>query len=296
MSDIENPHPSTGDRKADQRAAKRILRVIRSLLPGDTLKTWVYLNGVLAPRKLLRRAATSFSRFDFVYDTLKEFSSQYDGRFSILEFGTAQGYAFAKLLGATRYLGLEDRVTVHGFDSFEGLPEATSEDKGALANPWMKGAYAASYERLRDYCEKKRFRNYRLYKGYFEDSMTPEVLAQFQEEQPVIVWVDCDLYTSSVTVMERLLPFIRSGCVIYFDDYDFNFGSLATGQARLVHEINHGRLGPDIDLALDTELSWDSRNIYRLLRFAADAPQFRKLKPRRTAPVARDIVDGSPFP
>lgn len=293
----ENPHPSTGDMKADQRAAKRILRVIRACLPGDTLKTWVYLNAVMAPRKLLRRAATSFSRFDFVYDTLREFSTQYQGPFSILEFGTAQGYAFAKLLGATRYLKLEDRVTVHGFDSFEGLPVAnTAADKGALANPWMKGAYRASYEVLRDYCEQHRFRNYRLYKGYFEDSMTPEVVATFATQQPVIVWVDCDLYTSSLTVMERLMPYLRSGCVVYFDDYDFNFGARSTGQARLVHEINQGKLGPDIELAHDADLSWDSRNVYRLLKFAPDAPAFQPLHQRQTVPQARGIIDGSPFP
>lgn len=291
------PTPSTGDQKADQRAAKSMLRWLRACLPGDRLKTWVYLNAVMMPRKILRRAATTFSRFDHVYDVLREFTTHFKGPFAILEFGTAQGYAFAKLLGATRYLGLEEQVTVHGFDSFEGLPEATAAaDKGLAGDDWMRGAYRASYDVLRAYCEKRGYRNFRLYRGYFEDSLTPEVIATFRQEQPILVWVDCDLYTSSRTVLERLLPVLRSGCVVYFDDLDFNFASRFTGQARLIHEINRGHLGENVELALDAELSWDSGRIYRLVRFGADEPAYEPLYRRETPPVARPIVDGSPFP
>ena len=60
---------------------------------------------------------------DHIYDVLREFGRFYDGRFSILEFGVADGYSFTKKLYATQYLGMEDRVMVHGFDTFAGLPE-----------------------------------------------------------------------------------------------------------------------------------------------------------------------------
>lgn len=294
---IENPHPSMDDRKADQRQVKFLLRALKAVLPGDRLKTWVYLNAILAPRKLLRRAATTFSRFDFVYDVLKEFPNTYEGPFSVLEFGTARGYAFAKLLGATRYLRLEDSVTVHGFDSFEGLPESDAmEDRGLVDNPWMKGAYRASYETLRNYCDQRGYKNYELYAGWFEDSLTPEVIDTFRTQKPILVWVDCDLYTSSRTVLERLLPHLPTGCVVYFDDLPFNFGSRFTGQARLIHEINTGQFGATVELAPDPYLSWDSGRVFRVVHFAEDAPTYRKLQKRMTPPSARGIGDESPFP
>jgi len=293
---VNDPHPTSDDRKG-LRGVRRLLGGLRSLLPGDRAKTWVYLNAIRAPRKILRRAVSEFSRFDHVYDVIGEFSNKFKGPFSILEFGTAQGYGFAKLLGATRYLRMEDRITVHGFDSFEGLPPATDRaDRGVVSNDWMKGAYRASYDTLRGYCESKGYRNFQLHKGWFEHSLTPQILRRLEREPPILVWIDCDLYSSSLTVLERLLPVLRSGCVIYFDDIDFNFFSRFTGQARLVHELNRGRFGDNLELVVDPELSWESGRVFRLVRFEENTPLYEPLYRRTTLPVARTIVDGSPFP
>ena len=68
---------------------------------------------------------------DHVYAVIEEFKRSYKGPFSILEFGVADGYAFAKKAYATRYLGMEDSIVCHGFDSFEGLPE--TDDQRDLA-------------------------------------------------------------------------------------------------------------------------------------------------------------------
>jgi hypothetical protein len=87
----------------------------------------------------------------------------------------------------------------------------------------------------------------------------------------MLIWIDCDYYTSTRTVFERLLDYIPNGCVIYFDDFDdTNFGSRFTGEARLVHEINGGKFGDDIELVLDMKLSLDTKRIYRFVRFESD--------------------------
>ena len=49
---------------------------------------------------------------DHIYAVLREFRNSYRGNASILEFGTSDGYAFTKMLYATNYLGLTDRVAV----------------------------------------------------------------------------------------------------------------------------------------------------------------------------------------
>ena len=105
----------------------------------------------------------------------------------------------------------------------------------------------------------------------FDATLTPELLETLRVHKPILVWIDCDYYTSARAVLERLIPYLPSGCVIYFDEYEFNFGSRFTGESRLVHEINRGEFGDGIELVLDSELSWDLRRCYRFINRGAAA-------------------------
>lgn len=245
----------------------RLLRGFSHLLPGEYLKTAFYLNCVDKPRRMLRDLLFSFYRYDHVYAVLREFA-EIPGKFSILEFGTSDGYSFVKLLYATRYLRLEDRVMVHTFDSFQGLPEtADVRDRDfATGVDWAPGQFRGNYEALSEYCAG-RYSNYQIHRGYFEDSIDAPFLASLHDHPPILIWVDCDYYSSSKTILERLIDRIPNGAVVYFDEYDnLNFGSHLTGEARLVHEINSGLFGADIELVPDHRLSLQSRRLYRFMR------------------------------
>lgn len=276
----------------------RFLRGMGHLLPGDRLKTLFYLKLIKAPRRMLRHSLLEFYRYDHVYDVLEEFGAACDGPFSVLEFGTSAGYSFVKLLYATQYLGMSEMVTVHGFDSFEGLP-ATVDPRDSVFSPdgdrWVAGQYRADFQTLQDYCSR-RFRNFCLHRGYFETTLTPALLGSLLRDQPILVWIDADYYTSGRTVMERVLPVLPSGCVLYFDELNTtNFGSRLTGEARLVHEINHGVFGADIELVLDGELSLNSKRVYRFVRLGA-GPQYRTRGGNDQHALARFPNNGSPLP
>ena len=100
----------------------RLMRKMAGFIPGNRLRNYVYFGLIAAPRKLLRQYLLGFYRIELIYSALSEAKRQCDGRLTILEFGTAQGYAFTKMLYAIRYHSMEDRVTAHAFDSFEGMP------------------------------------------------------------------------------------------------------------------------------------------------------------------------------
>jgi hypothetical protein len=234
---------------------------------------------------------------DHVYAVIKEFKRSYKGPFSILEFGVADGYAFAKKAFATRYLAMEESIVCHGFDSFEGLPEtADRRDLGSIAGgDWKAGQYRGRYEELNDYLTA-RYRNCRLHRGLFDATLTPEFLATLRVDKPILVWIDCDYYTSARAVLERLIPYLPSGCVIYFDEYEFNFGSRFTGESRLVHEINRGEFGDGIELVLDRELSWDLSRCYRFINQAAPYAFERKTELRRVTQWRKHTGNDSPLP
>lgn len=252
-------------------ALKVILKVLAKLIPGTYLRTFIYLNVIASTRKILRKSINSFYRIDHIYDVVQEFKKNYKGNFSILEFGVADGYAFTKKLYAVKYLGMEQRVTVHGFDTFEGIPDAQgSADKGLVGGSgWVAGHFKGQYEELDSYC-KKKYNNHQLHKGLFDQTLTEEFLETLIENPPMLIWIDCDYYSSTKVVLQALIPYIPTGCVIYFDDIYFNFSSRFTGEMKAVWELNHGEFGEGLELVLDPTLCWDSNRVYRFINVHSD--------------------------
>jgi hypothetical protein len=281
----------------DKSAFMTILRWIGYLLPGDYLKTVFYLNCVMRVRKAVRMMLGSFYRMDHVYEVLIEFSRTYHGRFSILEFGVADGYAFTKILYACKYLGLQDRVIVLGFDTFEGMPDSDDRrDKELIAgDDWQPSQFCSKREKLESYC-RKRYRNFRLFQGLFADTLNSEVMSRLTEYRPILIWIDCDYYTSARDALVPLLPHLPNGCVIYFDEYELNYGSRFTGEARLVHEINRGAHGDQYELVLDRQLSLNLSRVYRFINFAGKVGYQPVQRVNLPGPMPRRRNNDSPLP
>lgn len=265
-------------------------------IPGNRLKTAAYITLVMKPRKALRLMLNAFYRMDHVYDVLAEVKRSYQGQFSILEFGTNEGYGFRKLLYAVEYHGMADWVTVHGFDTFEGMPAPQDhKDLNIVTgtDEWLPGQFSGGYHKLKAYCEL-HYPNHRLHRGRFEATLTAGFLETLRHSPPILVWIDCDFYSSARCVIERLIPYLPSGCVVYFDEHYFNVGSRQTGEARVVHEVNAGVFGDAIELVLDRTLSWDSQAVYRFVRLG-DGPRYtwRGEPPRDQG---RSPSDDSPWP
>ena len=75
------------NRFGDKSLLMTALRLAGKSLPGDYVRTFVYLNLVYKPRLALRRLVNTFYRMDHVYSVIQEFKRGYKGPFSILEFG-----------------------------------------------------------------------------------------------------------------------------------------------------------------------------------------------------------------
>ncbi len=119
-----------------------------------------------------------------------------------LEFGVYKGESL-------RYLAKNNpNRKIHGFDSFEGLPESWAH------NP--KGTFTTQGKL------PKVPSNVQLWRGYFEDSL-PEWCKK-HDDVVAFLHVDCDLRSSTETVLTALAKNIVPGTVILFDDY-FNFPS-----------------------------------------------------------------------
>ncbi len=108
--------------------------------------------------------------------------------------------------------------------------------------------------------------------------------------------IDCDYYTSARAALERLMAYLPSGYVLYFDEYEFNFGSRFTGEARLVDEIYRGEFGDGLELVLDSNLSWDLRRCYRFTNRSAQSVFERKQELQRVVAWNQRAGNDSPLP
>jgi hypothetical protein len=117
----------------------------------------------------------------------------------IMEFGVFDGASLTKIAASTEQ-------DVHGFDSFEGLPEDWThfQKKGRFSLSGVPPQLSAT-------------NNVTLHKGWFEDTL-PGFLAQHPGPAR-FVHLDCDLYSSTTTVLGLLADRIVPGTVLVFDEY-----------------------------------------------------------------------------
>lgn len=126
---------------------------------------------------------------------------------NVAEAGVYAGgvmYLFASML---------PEKVVHGFDSWEGLPDLVDQDKmpdGKFAG--MKGQFKTDMPS--DFLQK--FDNVVLHRGWFKDTL-PEV----SDERFCLVHIDCDVYTSAMDCLEFFTPRMVDGGYMVFDDYSF---------------------------------------------------------------------------
>jgi macrocin-O-methyltransferase TylF-like protien len=117
-----------------------------------------------------------------------------------LEFGVYRG----RSMRIWSHLLRNPRSNLHGFDSFEGLPESwdLSAEKGYFG---MDGAVPV--------IEDSRVS---FFKGWFSETLPPYDLPPHER---LFVNLDADLYSSTKTVLDFLKPHISIGTYLYFDEF-----------------------------------------------------------------------------
>jgi hypothetical protein len=115
-----------------------------------------------------------------------------------LEFGVAAGDSMRYWSAALRH----PDAALHGFDSFEGLPEDGAH--------WRKGQFDRG-GRIPEINDPR----VRFHKGWFNETLTRFIVPQ---SETLVLNMDADLYSSTAFVLNYLAGHIRPGTLIYFDE------------------------------------------------------------------------------
>lgn len=232
-----------------RRALRRLRRGFDALLPPPETVNFTGLHGCL-------RAGASFVTWN-----------QIEGDY--LEFGVAGGESFvaaARALIAGRAMHAElgfdspdyerwkdSPPRFFAFDSFQGLPSGECDRHV----DYESGAYAASEAAFRANVARGGLPMDRLVAvpGLYQDTLTAATKSDLGLTAAAMVMVDCDLYESTVPVLDFITDLVVQGTIVVFHDW-FRFrGRPDHGEQRACRE-------------------WLARNPHlELIEFWREAPQ-----------------------
>lgn len=156
--------------------------------------------------------------FQDKYELLKFSLENTDENGLFLEFGVFQG-------NSINFIANHTSSVVHGFDSFEGLPESWRPGYGE-----GKFSLGGTLPRVKE--------NVELHKGWFDDTLP--VFCNKNPQKVSFLHIDCDLYSSTKTIFDALDKQVDSGTVIVFDEY-FNHPGWLDNEYKAFQEYIEGR-------------------------------------------------------
>jgi hypothetical protein len=165
------------------------------------------------------------------------------------EFGVGRGRTMMRFLKALKLYcklaGLDPySYSIFAFDSFEGLPakESARDDHPG----WRQRQFHYTVEDISRRVGTQldvRKGTVKFIKGFFKDSLTPELAAELASRPPSIVTIDVDYYSSTKTVLDWLAHILPSGCLFYFDDLWAFYGHPEMGEIGAINEFNRSGAG-----------------------------------------------------
>lgn len=172
--------------------------VCAEYVPGDYLEFGVF------------RGDSFVAAYHSITNAVKDWASKDRARMAFTDADRAQ-QAFAQVK--------RNEIRFFAFDSFDGLPEPEGVD--AVSARFTKGRYDCSEDEFKRILKSRGvdLTKVTLVPGYYEDSLTQAVKDTHQLTAASIVMVDCDLYSSTKSVLEFITSLVVHGTIIIFDDW-----------------------------------------------------------------------------
>ena len=163
-----------------------------------------------------------------------------------LEFGVWKGDTFSiayhfsqrpntKYAQENKLLNME----FYAFDSFKGLPKPELQDKKDFQQEdFTEGNYSCSKEQFIAKMKNEKVDSKRMYviSGWFKETLNKKLKQILPLKKASIVWIDCDLYSSTTHVLNFITNYLVDGSIILFDDWYSYRGRKDQGEQRAFSE------------------------------------------------------------
>ncbi len=128
------------------------------------------------------------------------------------------------------------KAQLWAFDSFQGFPQPVGDkDKHPK---WKKGHLSMPIDKFHKLCRLNGIPRhaYHVIAGFYDETLTS--LSPTDEPSNIaLAYIDCDLYSSTKSILEFLKPRLKHGMIIAFDDYFCHSASQISGERKAMLEI-----------------------------------------------------------
>ena len=171
-----------------------------------------------------------------LYDSIVRENKEFLKGKSLLEFGVWTGISLSRFTASYNKVGLDKDF--YGFDSFQGLPEENLDKN----NPsyWTPGLFSggSTAQQVRN-----KLPHVKVVPGWFSDTLNQDLLDEVSKKEIGILHVDCDIYTSSMQVLEWVVSnnLLSDGTIVIYDDwgghYESGVGEFECGEGKAHKDI-----------------------------------------------------------
>jgi len=154
--------------------------------------------------------------------------------------GTTFNLAFHEYIKAREHLSFLN----YGFnrklwavDSFRGLPAPSDPKDDHPA--WTKGTLSMSVDEFHGICARNGIPRdaYEVVPGYYDQTLRIDDTSPKLPQNIALAYIDCDLYSSVMTVLRYLRPRLKHGAIVALDDYFAYSATQASGARRAAIEF-----------------------------------------------------------
>lgn len=222
--DYGNPFPSRGSvttsriKSVGKMLARRLLKVSVHRVPSRKYDLYPFLYA-----NTLR---SSFLHFYNLLTEVKELNGV------IVECGVGVGQSLFHFSAIGNSIGVPRHI--YGFDTFEGIPDPTSEDgewNSGIGGDWNYSQKRVTENLLLAGLDAEFIStNITLVPGNFA-----QTLSDYAGRDPIVLLhIDADIYESYKTVLESLYDYVVPSGIIAFDEY---LGSRWPGAVKAIDEF-----------------------------------------------------------
>jgi hypothetical protein len=162
--------------------------------------------------------------------TINEISGDY------VEFGSwgadslGSAHAVIEQIGRPRHLW--------AFDSFSSMPAAVDERDARWAAPAFGRGGQGGVDAFHEQCAAQGIPRgaYTAVEGYFEDVLPP-LGSSGDPSDIALAYIDCNMYSSTVSVLAFLEPRLKHGMILAFDDYHLWTSTQVSGERSAFDEF-----------------------------------------------------------